>query len=135
MFKDKIYWVIQVATWLVIGVISFSINETVSSAVCIVLTLLMGYIVSSIIYVFLIGFNHGIDDILAVGIIFVICLVLLFGMLNGAGNSSSGTSSKEKYGIIEDDDGSIRYYDKDTWTESDDGKYIYDKYGNVKEID
>lgn len=48
-----------------------------------------------------------------------------------AGNSG-GNGKSSKFGVIENDDGSLKYYDKSKWTESKDGKYIYDKYGNVK---
>ncbi len=34
--------------------------------------------------------------------------------------------------MIENEDGTIKYYDTNKWTETNDGKYIYDGYGNVK---
>lgn len=45
----------------------------------------------------------------------------------------SGSSNSIRYEMIENEDGTIKYYDTDKWKETDDGKHIYDDYGNVKD--
>lgn len=60
-----------------------------------------------------------------------ISMTILFFVL--ASNSGSGSSSSSKYKMIENEDGTRKYYDTDKWKDTDDGKHIYDGYGNVKD--
>lgn len=46
---------------------------------------------------------------------------------------SGSNSRSSRYEMIENEDGTIKYYDTDKWKETDDGKHIYDDYGNVKD--
>ena len=45
----------------------------------------------------------------------------------------SGSSSSSRYKMIENEDGTRKYYDTDKWKDTNDGKHIYDDYGNVKD--
>lgn len=68
----------------------------------------------------------------------VICAVLGISMVVAffatlVDIESSSSSSSSRYEMIENEDGTRKYYDTDVWKETDDGKHIYDNYGNVKE--
>ena len=66
----------------------------------------------------------------------VICSVLGISMVIAffAMALDSGSSSNpSRYKMIENEDGTIKYYDTNKWKEADDGKHIYDDYGNVKD--